>query len=313
MEAIKVASLVIGIVTVVLGLLGNTLVITATAKFKHLRKVTFALLSALAAYDIVLSTIYNPLSLVHSSEHSSFTRLTLLTVWMEWVDQCDIVQGLLTFANAGHVLCMLAVSLDRIFFLFSSNKHNVFVNKVSGIVILGLILAFSVIYPVVALITSPRVPIPLPCWSSLRIKSSLNEIVWIPTLAVTLTSFLALFVTFGIKRILNGPNVAMKSNESTTTSQNANQWSSDFQVILASMLSIIIFIPTYLTVFIIMYQSGENPRRYPTWVFHVCAWLTNLYSFANPIIYIMFCKDFRMAFLHIIKCQFSSSAVHPSE
>ena len=323
MKTIELITFLLTVVAALLGLFGNLFIVIVTAKNKCLWTVTHLLLATLAVYDIILVVVCNPINLVHVSEMSKFTQTTPMDIWFKWIDKCDIFQGLTTFATTGHVLCMFALTLDRLFYILPCNKYRACMSKKICGVVISLIVVSSVAYPTVAIVTSPKLRPAMACWFSTRIDSIFNKAIWTPLLALTIFTFLVFYVIFFVNLITKRKNDVMKMDRPTQTGQSdhvtieqsnhgniSNQSSYELQITWAIAVCIFIFIPSYLTNYVIITLAGMKRVHYPFWVFHVCFCVNHVHMYMNPIVYTLLHRDYRKTFKRFIMCR-STSTVHP--
>ena len=333
METVKLVTVICAILAALLGLLGNLFVVIATARYKHMRTVTNMLLGTLAVFDILLVVICNPLNITHGNELTKFVQgVTPLRDMLDWIDKCDILQSTTVFGTAGHVLCMLVITLDRLFYTASCEKYRACASKKIGCLVIVVIVILAAVYPGVTVGLSPKVKLGTPCWFSSRIKPIFNKAIWAPLLAVTMASFIAFYVMFIINCATKRPGDVIKcstiqsietgqidqvgtfgSQASLTSGNTDSKSKQQLQITWAIAVCIALFIPSYLTNYIILTLKIEHQVNYETWVFHVAMWVNNVHLCINPVVYILLHSGFRNKFKRCFTCKSSPGTIQSVE
>ena len=195
MDAIEWVTLVSTVLTLVTGLFGYLFITIVIAREKTLRTATNILIVSLGVFDIVLVAVSNPMSVLHTSEGQKFVPgVTSLQTVLDWIQKCDAIQGITTFGTTGHVLCMLALVADRLFYMSACQRYVTSPTKkvYGGVIVCVVILATA--YATVAIETSSKLEFGEACWFSTRIDVSYNRTIWVPLLILTLLVFLAFYV-----------------------------------------------------------------------------------------------------------------------
>ena len=325
MDAIEWVTLVSTVLTLLTGLFGYLFITIVIAREKTLRTATNILIVSLGIFDIVLVVVSNPMSVLHTSEGQKFVPgVTSLQTVLNWMEKCDAIQGITTFGSTGHVLCMLALVADRVFYMSACQRYVTSpTKKVYGAVIVCIVI-LATAYATVAIETSGKLEFGEACWFSTRIDVSYNRIIWVPLLILTLLAFLAFYIVFFITCSAKGTNdVAMTGTEQQTqpdhndqapTAGNINgQSNTELQITWAIVVFVTLFIPSYLTNYVILLKAGENGvQYYEPWVYHVAFWVNNIHLCVNPVVYSLMHQKIRSKLKLCSVCK-SPGTVHPVE
>ncbi len=313
MDTLDTVTLVLTVLAAVIGFVGNTSVLISVVRFKHMQSSVFKSLAVLAVVDLILCVVSNPFSLAHTLKFFSFTTSTPRTDWQAWADQCDAVLGVGLFASLAHLLALLAIAVERCIYMASQRAHDVYTSKMlyAG-VILGLVVLAAVL-TLVAVVESPALPIPNPCWFSVKLRPVYSEVIVSLVIALALTSFVAFFTIYIVQRGIRKKATSSPQSD-TTTEQNAGGGdpkasreykNAEDQASFPIAICILIFVPSFLTGIIVLSEAADDPTMYSTWVYHLCFWFVNLFSCINPVIYLVHYPAYRNTLFRMVFCKWS--------
>ena len=324
MEAVEWVTLISTVLTLLTGLLGYLFITMVIARDKTLRTATNILIVSLGVFDIILVVVSNPLSVLHAYQGDGFVPgVTSLQTVLDWIDRCDAIQGVTAFGATGHVLCMLAIVADRLFYMSASKSYATSPIKKVYCVVIACVVILATVYATVAIETSSKLEFGEACWFSTRIDVSYNRNIWVPLLILTLLTFLAFYIVLfyitcrakstdepivGLEQqqTQDGPN-----NQVPTAGNTTDQSNTELQVTRAVAIIITVFIPSYLTNYVILFMAGENGvQYYERWVYHAAVWVNNIHLCINPIVYSLVHHKIRSKSFRPCK---SAGTVHPVE
>ena len=323
MEAVEWVTLISTVLTLLTGLLGYLFITIVIAREKTLRTATNILIVSLGVFDIILVVVSNPLSVLHAYQGDGFVPgVTSLQTVLDWIDRCDAIQSVTTFGVTGHVLCMLAIVADRLFYMSASKSYVASPTKKVYCAVVACVVILATVYATVAIETSSKLEFGEACWFSTRIDVSYNRNIWVPILILTLLVFLAFCIVFYItcsRKRTDDPIVGLEqqqtqgdpNNQAPTTDNTNDQSNTELQVTRAIAIIITVFIPSYLTNYVILFMAGENGvQYYERWVYHAAVWVNNVHLCINPIVYSLVHQKIRSKFFRPCK---SAGTVHPVE
>ena len=337
MEAVEWVTLISTVLTLLTGLLGYLFITIVIVRDKILRTATNILIVSLGVFDIILVVVSNPLSVLHAYQGDGFVPgVTSLQTVLDWIDRCDAIQGVTAFGTTGHVLCMLAIVADRLFYMSASKSYVASPIKKVYCVVIACVVILATVYATVAIETSSKLEFGEACWFSTRIDVSYNRNIWVPILILTLLAFLAFYIVFYITcraKSTDDPTVGLEQqqteagpNNQAPTAGNTNdqsnhdnqapiagstndQSNTELQVTRAVAIFIIVFIPSYLTNYVILFMAGENGvQYYERWVYHAAVWVNNVHLCVNPVVYSFIHQKIRSKLFRPCK---SAGTVHP--
>ena len=324
MEAVEWVTLISTVLTLLTGLLGYLFITIVIARHKTLRTATNILIISLGVFDIILVVVSNPLSVLHAYQGDGFVPgVTSLQTVLDWIDRCDAIQGVTTFGTTGHVLCMLAIAADRLFYMSASKSYVTSPTKKAYCTVIACVIILATVYATVAIETSSKLEFGEACWFSTRIDVSYNRNIWVPILILTLLAFLAFYIVFFYitcrAKSTDDPIVGLEqqqteagpSNQAPTAGNTNDQSNTELQVTRAVAIIITVFIPSYLTNYVILFMAGENGvQYYERWVYHAAVWVNNIHLCVTPIVYNLVHQKIRSKFFRPCK---SAGTVHPVE
>ena len=324
MEAVEWVTLISTVLTLLTGLLGYLFITIVIAREKALRTATNILIVSLGVFDIILVVVSNPLSVLHAYQGDGFVPgVTSLQTVLDWIDRCDAIQGVTTFGTTGHVLCMLAIVADRLFYMSASKSYVTSPTKKAYCAVIACVVILATVYATVAIETSSKLEFGEACWFSTRSDVSYNRNIWVPILILTLLAFLAFYIVFFYitcrAKSTDEPIVGLEQqqteagpgNQAPTAGNTNDQSNTELQVTRVVAIIITVFIPSYLTNYVILFMAGENGvQYYERWVYHAAVWVNNIHLCVNPFVYSLVHQKIRSKFFRPCK---SAGTVHPAE
>ncbi|KAE8628603.1 hypothetical protein XENTR_v10000128 [Xenopus tropicalis] len=328
--ALDLPALSVGIVLAVFilfAIVGNIMVILSVACNRQLQTVTNYFIVNLAIADLLLSTTVLPFS----------ATLEVLGFWAFGRVFCDIWAAVDVLCCTASIMSLCVISIDRYVGVKYSLKYPTIMTEKKAVVILILLWLSSMVISIGPLLGWKEPPPPDDSKCSITeepgyaLFSSLFSF-YLPLLVILVMYFRVYIVArrttksleAGVKKERNKSmevvlrihcRSVLEESSSSTRNHKGHTFRSSLSVRLlkfsrekkaAKTLAIVVgvFILCWLPFFLILPLGSFFPALKPTdSVFKVIFWLGYFNSCVNPIIYPCSSKEFKRAFIRILKCQ----------
>ncbi|OCT99011.1 alpha-1D adrenergic receptor [Xenopus laevis] len=329
--AVDLPALSVGVflaVFILFAIVGNIMVILSVACNRQLQTVTNYFIVNLAIADLLLSTTVLPFS----------ATLEVLGFWAFGRIFCDIWAAVDVLCCTASIMSLCVISIDRYVGVKYSLKYPTIMTEKKAVVILILLWLSSMVISIGPLLGWKEPPPPDDSQCSITeepgyaLFSSLFSF-YLPLLVILVMYFRVYIVArrttksleAGVKKERNKSmevvlrihcrSVLEESGSSTRNNNKGQTFRSSLSVRLlkfsrekkaAKTLAIVVgvFILCWLPFFFILPLGSFFPALKPSdSVFKVIFWLGYFNSCVNPIIYPCSSKEFKRAFIRILRCQ----------
>ncbi|XP_040191422.1 alpha-1D adrenergic receptor [Rana temporaria] len=327
-EALDLQALSVGIVLAVFilfAIVGNILVILSVACNRQLQTVTNYFIINLAIADLLLSTLVLPFS----------ATLEVLGTWVFGRIFCDIWAAVDVLCCTASIMSLCIISIDRYVGVKHSLKYPTIMTEKKAVVILIVLWVSSMVISIGPLLGWKEPPPEDDSQCSITeepgyaLFSSLFSF-YLPLLVILIMYFKVYIVArrttksleAGVKKERNkSMEVVLRIHCRSLVESNANSrnkghtFRSSLSVRLikfsrekkaAKTLAIVVgvFILCWLPFFIVLPLGSFFPNLKPSdGVFKVIFWLGYFNSCVNPIIYPCSSKEFKRAFIRLLRCR----------
>ncbi|KAM4709550.1 alpha-1D adrenergic receptor [Discoglossus pictus] len=312
-------------VFILFAIVGNIMVILSVACNRQLQTVTNYFIINLAIADLLLSTTVLPFS----------ATLEVLGFWAFGRIFCDIWAAVDVLCCTASIMSLCIISIDRYVGVKYSLKYPTIMTEKKAVIILILLWVSSMVISIGPLLGWKEPPPPDDRDCSITeepgyaLFSSLFSF-YLPLLVILVMYFRVYIVArrttksleAGVKKERNkSMEVVLRIHcrsvmeDSNTNSRNKHTFRSSLSVRLlkfsrekkaAKTLAIVVgvFILCWLPFFLILPLGSFFPSLKPSEsVFKVIFWLGYFNSCVNPIIYPCSSKEFKRAFIRLLRCQ----------
>ncbi|KAM6441594.1 alpha-1D adrenergic receptor isoform 2-T2 [Liasis olivaceus] len=311
---------------ILLAIVGNILVILSVACNRHLRTVTNYFIINLAIADLLLSTTVLPFS----------ATLEVLDLWVFGRIFCDIWAAVDVLCCTASIMSLCIISVDRYIGVKYSLKYPTIMTEKKAVIILGVVWLSSMVISIGPLLGWKEEPPESEEFCSITeepgyaIFSSLFSF-YLPLLVILVMYFNIYVVArrttksleAGVKKERNkSMEVVLRihcrsvlEDSLASTKSKGHTFRSSLSVRLlkfsrekkaAKTLAIVVgvFILCWLPFFFVLSFGSFFPSLKPTGMaFKIIFWLGYFNSCVNPIIYPCSSKEFKRAFIRLLKCQ----------
>lgn len=326
-EALDLQALSVGIVLAVFilfAIVGNILVILSVACNRQLQTVTNYFIINLAIADLLLSTLVLPFS----------ATLEVLGTWVFGRIFCDIWAAVDVLCCTASIMSLCIISIDRYVGVKHSLKYPTIMTEKKAVVIIIVLWVSSMVISIGPLLGWKEPPPEDDSQCSITeepgyaLFSSLFSF-YLPLLVILIMYFKVYIVArrttksleAGVKKERNkSMEVVLRIHcrslvESNANSRKGHTFRSSLSVRLikfsrekkaAKTLAIVVgvFILCWLPFFIVLPLGSFFPNLKPSdGVFKVIFWLGYFNSCVNPIIYPCSSKEFKRAFIRLLRCR----------
>ncbi|CAJ0575850.1 unnamed protein product, partial [Mesorhabditis spiculigera] len=299
-----------------IGLIGNAFVCVAIATDRRLHNVTNYFLFSLALADLLVCCIVMPLSIVVEVRHG---------VWTWNFSMCLLYVYADVFLCSASIVHMSVISLDRYLGISQPLKTR---NKSKTLIFLKI----ALVWVVTVLISSPLAVVALHDPSNVLQENSCmifnrTYMIYGSTLSF-LIPFLIMTMTYvrttsllnkqakvlnekvgtngteGLRRTMPNHRNAFTSRVATKkimSAELANEHKATRVLAVVFVCFFICWTPFFIANF--TYGFCGEKCELPPWMGSVFLWLGYISSTINPLIYTIFNKRFRQAFVRILRCQ----------
>ncbi|XP_066429034.1 alpha-1D adrenergic receptor [Eleutherodactylus coqui] len=329
-DGLGLQALSVGVVLAVFilfAIVGNIMVILSVACNRQLQTVTNYFIINLAIADLLLSTTVLPFS----------ATLEVLGVWVFGRIFCDIWAAVDVLCCTASIMSLCIISIDRYVGVKHSLKYPTIMTEKKAVVILILLWVSSMVISIGPLLGWKEPPPDNDSQCDITqdpgyaLFSSLCSF-YLPLLVILIMYFKVYIVArrttksleAGVKRERNkSMEVVLRIHcrssvmgESTSSSRSKGPFRSSLSVRLikfsrekkaAKTLAIVVgvFILCWLPFFIVLPLGSFFPQLRPhEGVFKFIFWLGYFNSCVNPIIYPCSSKEFKRAFIRLLRCRF---------
>ncbi|XP_062857045.1 adrenoceptor alpha 1Bb [Trichomycterus rosablanca] len=299
---------------------GNTLVIVSVLRDRRLRAPTHCLIANLAVADLVLSTAVLPVSAANE----------ILEHWALGSAFCDVWAALDVLCCTASILSLCVISVDRYIGVTRPLAYSRIVTRRRAVLAGLLTWVVSILVSVGPLFgwKQPRAQNSAACAITeepfYALFSSLASF-YIP-LAVILAMYCRVYVVakrtsrsleLGMKKErLNSCEVTLRIHQGSRASKDQHPRSALSVTLLkfsrekraAKTVGVLVgaftvcWLPFFITLPIVSFNADMRP---PETLFKVVFWLGYFNSVVNPVIYPCYSREFRRAFAHILRCQWT--------
>ncbi|XP_032094215.1 alpha-1D adrenergic receptor [Thamnophis elegans] len=309
---------------ILLAIVGNILVILSVACNRHLRTVTNYFIINLAIADLLLSTTVLPFS----------ATLEVLDLWVFGRIFCDIWAAVDVLCCTASIMSLCIISVDRYIGVKYSLKYPTIMTEKKAVVILGVVWLSSMVISIGPLLGWKEEPPESDQYCTITeepgyaLFSSLFSF-YLPLLVILVMYFNIYVVArrttksleAGVKKERNkSMEVVLRIHcrnvlEDSLASTKRHTFRSSLSVRLlkfsrekkaAKTLAIVVgvFILCWLPFFFVLSFGSFFPSLKPSGMaFKIIFWLGYFNSCVNPIIYPCSSKEFKRAFIRLLKCQ----------
>ncbi|XP_063165887.1 alpha-1D adrenergic receptor [Candoia aspera] len=311
---------------ILLAIVGNILVILSVACNRHLRTVTNYFIINLAIADLLLSTTVLPFS----------ATLEVLDLWVFGRIFCDIWAAVDVLCCTASIMSLCIISVDRYIGVKYSLKYPTIMTEKKAVIILGVVWLSSMVISIGPLLGWKEEPPESEEFCSITeepgyaIFSSLFSF-YLPLLVILVMYFNIYVVArrttksleAGVKKERNkSMEVVLRihcrsvlEDSLASAKSKGHTFRSSLSVRLlkfsrekkaAKTLAIVVgvFILCWLPFFFVLSFGSFFPSLKPTGMaFKIIFWLGYFNSCVNPIIYPCSSKEFKRAFIRLLKCQ----------
>ncbi|XP_067389642.1 alpha-1D adrenergic receptor [Emydura macquarii macquarii] len=307
-------------------IVGNILVILSVACNRHLQTVTNYFIVNLAIADLLLSTTVLPFS----------ATLEVLGFWTFGRFFCDIWAAVDVLCCSASIMSLCIISVDRYIGVKHSLKYPTIMTEKKAVVILGLVWLSSMVISIGPLLGWKEAPPPDESICSITeepgyaLFSSLFSF-YLP-LAVILVMYFRIYVVArrttksleaGVKKersksmevvlrihcrsVLEEPLAGARGkgpNFRSSLSVRLLKFSREKKAAKTLAIVVGVFILCWFPFFFVLPFGSFFPSLKPSdMVFKVIFWLGYFNSCVNPLIYPCSSKEFKRAFIRLLKCQ----------
>ena len=257
MDLPGIADIFVRFCTALLGVFGNSLVITSVKKFEWMRTPTNYLVALLAFFDFC-----NGLPVFAASSIYRYYEAKNANVTLAHSVSCKVLGSLSAFSGFGNLLTVILITLERYFYIVRPLRYHDTVTNKRVVIISIFCLLFAAVVSVMAVYGSSVVK---PCYSLKTANVYIMMYLVIPLFVLTL--FMAIFL-YGKIALLAYKARNSKVGPVTTNNDSGSQKKT------TKVISLVvgIFMMTYGTLFAAYIATRGMTDQLSLWIRLVAIW-----------------------------------------